>query len=466
KATDWVNDNRDKVKQFFSDSLDAAEAIASSLFKIGRAATTVFDSKSVQDFAKAFNDVILPALTDVVLTLGSLTRLMTQFLDLPVVGSMVRWVVTIALVSKAFRVLGGLIEGLVGAKGLVTLLSRLPLIGKAFRALAIGIRVAAAVLAGPWGIAIAAVITAIVLLDRKFHFIQPTIKFLGRVLEDVLVVAFEFLKDAALDAADTILGFFTMFAGGISTIASALSFLPAVGDKFKDLAENIDKGREVIDGWRESLRAMREENEKAPSKVAILRKEITELRTRMSKLKEGTDEYRGSARTLEVKQEALNKAMAEAESKGKKGARGPRAIGSSARSAAKAVDDANESIVKGYNTLASQLGGIKKITYTTSGVTVRGREGSLTADTGDILARATGGFIGRSWGPQGPDDQLILAGKREAIINEPQQGVVDEGLTLRSMLMGGPGSLTELFQRFGGAFAEGGVVGRVDLKGA
>lgn len=44
---------------------------------------------------------------------------------------------------------------------------------------------------GPWGLIIGAVIAAIVLLDRKFHFLAPTIRFIGKVFKEV----FDWIKD-------------------------------------------------------------------------------------------------------------------------------------------------------------------------------------------------------------------------------------------------------------------------------
>lgn len=469
KATDWVNDHKDEVKQFFADSLDAASAIAVAAFKIAAAATALFDNEKVQAFAKAFTDVVLPALTTVIQALGSITFLMSKFLDLPVVGGIAQIVLSATLLFKAFSTIGKVLTPF--AASISRLLGGLPLVGKAFRGLAIAIRFAAAILSGPWGLAIAGAVTAIVLLDNKFHFIQPTIKFLGNLLKDVLAGAFTFVKSAIITFADTYLGMITTVLGGISTLASVGSKLPGVGGAFKAVADAIDDGRNKIDGWRESLRELNKEHDKSPSKVEKIEVEVSRLSRRLGTLKKGSDEYRETAVRLRQRQEDLNVAMVEADAKGRKGARGPRALGRSATSAAEAVDDANRSIVKGYNKLAEQLGGIKKITYSASGVTVRGKRGSITADTGDITAnaegRAMGGWMGgQAGGPQGPDDILVRAGRGEAFLNVPQQPVVESALALQQMLIGGPGSLTEVFRQYGGAFAEGGRVAGIDLKGA
>lgn len=466
KATDWVNQNQDKVHKFFTDSLDASKAIASALFSVAKAVATIFNSKSVQEFAQVFKDVLLPAIVDTVTTLGVFTRALVKILNLPVIKQLAQFALAVGLTHKAFSVFFKLLGPF--SERLVLLLGRMPLLGAAVRGFAVAIRFAMAILSGPWGIVIAAVITAIVLLDRKFHFIQPTIRFVAKIIRDVLGAAFDFVKKAVITFVDIFLGAFTQVAGAISSLATAASKLPFVGDKFKAVADAIDKGRDVVDKYRESLRRMNEEHDKTPGKVEKLQNQVAGLSLRLGHLRTGTAEYRVTAERLRKKQEELNTALVEAEQKGKKGARGPRAIGRAASSAAEAVDKANQAITKGFNQLADQLGGIKKITYTSSGITVHGGKSDITADTGDITSgRAMGGWMGgQAGGPQGPDDILVRAGRGEAFLNIPQQGPVEEGLALRSMLMGGPGSLTQLFRQFGGAFAAGGRVGGIDLHGA
>jgi len=466
KATDWVNENQDKVRKFFSDSLDAAKAIASAIFAIGRAVAKVFNSDKVRDFTDAFKDVLLPALTDTILVLGGITDLFLKFLDLPVVRDVAKFALSLGLISKAFNTIGKLLIPLSG--GIAKLLGDLPLLGRAFRALAVGIRFSAAILSGPWGIAIAAVILAIVALDRKFHFLGPTIKFIGGVFKDV----FKGIEKIVLGFVDVWLGMVTTVLGGISSLASAASHLPIVGSKFKGVADFIDKAREKIDGWRESIRGLGDEHDKTSTTITRLKKEVEALQGKLAGLDKGSAEYRITARKLHVAQGNLNVAMREAEADGKAGAKGPRAIGRSAASAADAVDSANKSIADGFNSLAKQLGGIKEIKYTTSGITARGNKSSITSDSGDILAgtspRAMGGWVGgQAGGTQGPDDIIVRAGRGEAFVNVEQQGPVEEGLSLRSLFFGGPSSLMDLFRQTGGAmFARGGFVGGVDLKGA
>jgi hypothetical protein len=475
KATDWVNENRDKVKQFFKDSLEASKAIASAIFAIGKAVVTVFSDDKVKDFANAFKQVLLPALTNTVIALGAITDLLAKFLGLPVIGDVAAMGLSVGLLSKAFSTVGKLLIPL--SEGVALFASELPILGRAFRLLAVGIRISAAILSGPWGIAIAAAIAAIVFLNGRFHFIQPTIRTLGHVLEIVLGGAFNALKTVVITFTDIFLGSISSILGGISSLASAAGHIPGIGGAFKGVANFIDDARDKIDGYRESLRSMGEEHKKVPAPIERIQTDVGRLSKRLSTLKEGSDSYRETSIKLRRRQEDLNVAMSQAEQDGKKGARGPRALGRSATSAAEAVDDANKSIVHGYNQLAKQLGGIRKISYSSSGVTIKGGTGSVTADTGDItaLGRWMGGFVkraiggwmgGQAGGVQGPDDIMVRAGRGEAFLNVPQQGPVEEGLALRSMFMGGPGSLTDLFRQYGGAFASGGRVGGIDLKGA
>ncbi len=478
EATRWIEDNRGKVVQFFEDTADATRAIAGGVYAVGRAAVELFSSSKVVAFVDVFEKVFLPALVSVITALGTITFLFAKFLSLPGVSQISSVALSVLFLFKAFSVFGKLLVPM--AAGLLRIGGALLLVRKAASAL----RIVAALIAGPWGLAIAAIITGAVLLDKKFHFIRPTIEFLGelfrtvfgaikdvvsdvvppvaRFLGVVLVGAFGVVRDVVVKFIDVWLGMQTMLLGGLSTLASLGSRLPFVGDKFKGLAKFIDGAREKIDGYRESLRELGKEHDRAPGKIERLRAQVDKLRGRLSHLKDGTEEYRMTAERLRRKQGQLNDAMAEADAKGKKGARGPRAIGVSAASAARAVDRANASIAKGFNQIAKQLGGVKAITYSASGATTTFGDGqSVTADTGDITAKATGGWVGSGRGRQGPDDKIIRVGDNEAVLAVPHQRPVEEGLALRSMIKGGPSTLDQLFSRvkgYVGAFATGGRV--------
>ncbi len=627
RATRWIDGNRGKVVRFFHETADATRSIAGGIFAIGRAAVELFNSDKVVSFVEAFREVLLPALVTVITALGTITYLFTKLLSLPVVSQIAQVALSIFLLNKAFSIFG---------KILIPMSAGLLRVGAGFtllRRAAFLLRLAGAALAGPWGLILAAIVTAVVLLDKQFHFIGPTMKYVG----ETATVVFDLIKGAVEEVGDA-LGFLAPTLKSIGKLLltifkfSPLGFLAGVGGKLvgfihglgdskravddvrkaedelaesqrrsaaaqrdltdarraarrelSDLESSVRSGRlqvrearfgvrdartelsslrargaprdEVekaelrLDQARENLRettrsatraeqdyeaaktrstradgdvakasekarkARAEERESVRSldrasrealsskdsfigaasklglqgalvgglgielrslggefdrstgKIERLRGQVDKLKDRLSHLREGTNEYRTTAERLRRKQEQLNDVMQDADAKGKRGARGPRAIGVSALNAARAVDRANASIAKGFNQIAKQLGGVKAITYNASGSTTSfGGGESITADTGDITARATGGWIGSGRGRQGPDDRVIRVGDGEAVLAVPHQRPVEEGLRLRSQLMGGPGNLDQLFSRvkgYVGAFATGGRVGRL-----
>lgn len=265
----------------------------------------------------------------------------------------------------------------------------------------------------------------------------------------------ELFKEGVATALNTL----SAFLGGFSSVASFVGDLniPVLSDLFKGGANAIDGARKSLDGWANSLRSVNDEHKTSIKSTGDLISQVTSLRTKLRHLDKGSQEYRDTAEALRHKQRQLNDSMGDAEEKGKKGAKGPRAIGSSARSAANAVDDANKIIVGGYNKLGEQLGGIKKLTY--AGIA----KVAILGD--DPEKRATGGYGwigGRRGGPQGPDNRHVLAGDGEAFLAVNQQGPVDEGLALRSMVRGGPSNLDELFSKVRGQVGSFATGGRVD----
>jgi uncharacterized phage infection (PIP) family protein YhgE len=238
----------------------------------------------------------------------------------------------------------------------------------------------------------------------------------SRTFREVIAYVFNSVRRIIGEDINFILGLFTTFAGGISAILNVASHLPVVGDKFRAAARGVDAARDAIDGLRRGIR-------EATNPIVKLQDQILVLESRLRGLRKGTTAYNEVAEQLRSKQGQLNKAMGNAEPAGKRGALGPRALAKSAASAAGAVDESNVAITKGYNQLAKQLGGIKEITYSKTGVVVHGADANVTVDTGNILARAAGGWIGRP-GDVGHDSIRMAAPVGAAVLNRHQLPVV------------------------------------------
>lgn len=243
------------------------------------------------------------------------------------------------------------------------------------------------------------------------------------------------LRGAFVDAFDFILGGFTTILGGISSIGSALGHLPG-GGAFRDVARDVDRARDSMDGFRSSLQRSNDALGRRQN-IRLLQQDVSNLRERLSHLDKGTSEYRETAERLRGKQGQLNRVLMAAAAAGDEGAKGPRAIGRSAQSAAGAVDQSLVTIARGFNTIGKQLGGIKPIHYTASDVKVG--SGPLAGGVNPELLKAQGGWIG-SPGMVGPDSVTIIAAPGEAVLNRHQVPYVDAALE-----MVGLGSLDDLF---------------------
>lgn len=618
-ATRWVKAHQDQVAAFFDDVARSTRAIGGAIVAISSAALDLFSSDKVIAFADAFERVLLPALVSTATALGEITFLLTKFLSLPGISTIASLALSVGLLFKAFSIFGRLLIPF-GA-GLARVLGPMRVLGPLAIRLGMAMRVAAVLFTGPWGIAIAAVITGIVLLDKKFHFIRPSIKFIGELFSTAGRIVVDFAghlgfmipilnavgKAITLAFKLTPFGFIAGLAGrflgfvhSLDASKRALDSVSKAEDKLaesqrksaaaqrdltdarrsarrelNDLESSVRSGKlEVrqarfgvrdaktdlaslrsrgapkteiddaelrLDQARENLRqttrsaarseedyraakiksasadgeiakasakardARRKESEsvrdldrasrdalrskdsfvgavsklgfegglagglgvelrslnaefdRTPSKIERIRSQVDKLKTRLSHLKDGSEEYRDVAEKLRSKQRALNDALGDADEKGKKGARGPRAIGRSAASAAEVVDEAFAAMVKGANKIGGQLGGIKALEY--KATFDKGLAGSIA---GAVEERATGGWINRKGGPQGPDNRLIRAGDGEAVLAVPHQPIVDRALGFASRFMGGPSNLDEMFGRvkgYVGAFAKGGRVG-------
>lgn len=74
RAADYIEKNRDKVHQFFRDAVDGSGEVLKVIIQIGRFLVRTFDGKSLREFAKFINQVVLPVLTGFVIALGVIVR--------------------------------------------------------------------------------------------------------------------------------------------------------------------------------------------------------------------------------------------------------------------------------------------------------------------------------------------------------------------------------------------------------
>jgi hypothetical protein len=175
---DQVRANRDGVKEFFDDSRFVFDQVVGVLVNLARAIADVFSTRNIGTFADFLNHVVIPALATTVEMMGFLTSVAHALLSVPIIRDIAQWAATFLLLAKGLVILRGAVIALqailytfVGTFGLIPAL-------------------------------VLAAVAAIVLLDKRFHFLAPTFKFIRRVAEDV----FEWLKTAAVDVFNAVKG--------------------------------------------------------------------------------------------------------------------------------------------------------------------------------------------------------------------------------------------------------------------
>jgi hypothetical protein len=118
----------------------------------------------------------------------------------------------------------------------------------------------------------------------------------SRTFREVVEVVFQHTRKTIGEFVDFFLGMATTFLGGLSSMASAASHVPIIGDKFKGIANGIDTARDAIDGLREGIRkatdpmghfatAAQEMGRKAYRSFADLRKDSLD---QLKRIKSGT----------------------------------------------------------------------------------------------------------------------------------------------------------------------------------
>jgi hypothetical protein len=170
-----VNHNAGEIRNFFSQTHDVFFAILSVVGRLGEAIVNSFSAKSVQTFADFLNRVIIPALETVIQIMGTLVNVFHQVFSLPGVADVAQIAATVLLL----------------ARGLTIIATAFGSISRVLPGFAAALRLSPAVV--PWIAAIMGVVAAVILLDKKLHFLAPTWRFIARVAR----AAWEGIKDGA-----------------------------------------------------------------------------------------------------------------------------------------------------------------------------------------------------------------------------------------------------------------------------
>lgn len=220
--SDWMNKHPKKVQKFFDDSAKSFGKIAHALVPLAKALFNVFTSKAAADYVVFIIQVIIPGLILMFKTINRVGAALLAITKVPVVGHFVKLGIEVLVAEKALNKVFPVTQKLTNIFKLIgkNALLSIPQIKKAFEAFKAfselskaegfvatfaaqfpklssaigGVKTAfkALLFSPPYILlAIAAVATAIYLLDKKFHFIQPAIRAVKRAAEFV----FNWIKD-------------------------------------------------------------------------------------------------------------------------------------------------------------------------------------------------------------------------------------------------------------------------------
>lgn len=251
---DWIRSHPEEITKFFDNMRTTLEGLAGTFGRFAKILFEVFTSEESSAFSELILEVFLPAVGEFIVLLGKLSKILTTLFGLPVIGPALKFAAQVAIIYGLFNRLFALVgisgraafgklfeqisqnnsllrrfarallspvasikqvreamkQGVItaqiyaealrtklklayqsavnGAKAAATFIAG---VGKAI--VAFSKATAVALLTPPLGVIaiILGVVAAIVLLDQKFHFIMPTLRFLLRLFQRV----FNWIKD-------------------------------------------------------------------------------------------------------------------------------------------------------------------------------------------------------------------------------------------------------------------------------
>lgn len=97
--------NPEALKKFFDDGAYSSQQILRVIWEIGKALYEVFKPESVKALADFLITIIIPAFKQAIITIGAFTNVIQEFLALPVVSGLARWILTVTLLTRAFEIM-------------------------------------------------------------------------------------------------------------------------------------------------------------------------------------------------------------------------------------------------------------------------------------------------------------------------------------------------------------------------
>jgi hypothetical protein len=176
KAGDWIRSHGPEVRQFFQDAVDGAGKVMNAVGSIGKAIFGLFDPKNVKTFSDMISNVLVPVLSNIFGVLALITGAFDSVFGDGATSKIAAWGLSALAINK---LLGSL------ATTVLTLAKNMfELVGAEAAAEAATVLLEAVL--SPWFLLAVAIGLAIAALDKKFHFLQPTLNWLKTAFKDVL----------------------------------------------------------------------------------------------------------------------------------------------------------------------------------------------------------------------------------------------------------------------------------------
>lgn len=117
---DWIRDNPELINAFFEDMRLKLEALAAVFGKFGKLLFEVFRSDEASAFSELILETFVPAFEMLVKTLGIFSKIMLFVFNIPVVGTVAKWIVVFGLFYGMLNRLFA-ITGILGREGFTKL---------------------------------------------------------------------------------------------------------------------------------------------------------------------------------------------------------------------------------------------------------------------------------------------------------------------------------------------------------
>lgn len=233
KATAYINEHQEEVRDFFEDARKATYMVAGAIWALINAMAELYHPEQVELLAEAFTESLLPALTNVFRVVGLIAGLFLRIASSEVGGALVELAVTALLLRRVLT-------------PIVTLFARLGVfLGTVFGSARLvgGALVAMRVATGPLGLAITAIAAILLLMRNRLDGVGDYLKVVGGIILGVtayiigrgglvgavaaLTRGLQALAAAGLAGRLGALG--VVFGGMLAKLTTLLARLPGVG---------------------------------------------------------------------------------------------------------------------------------------------------------------------------------------------------------------------------------------------